>query len=93
MRHVFASSLAGGVRALHKGVAPTIVRGIVLSETQICSYDQSKQTRSSTHWNGVCDGGRHPTTPCREDVCWVSGGRGLSLVPLRLIRRDRLFWF
>ena len=59
MRHAFASiwqdgaeraavagaaPLAGGVRALYKGVVPTTVRGIVLSGTQICSYDQIKQS-------------------------------------------------
>lgn len=49
MRHAFASiwreggSAAGGVRALYRGVYPTTVRGIVLSVSQICSYDQAKQ--------------------------------------------------
>lgn len=51
MRHAFASiwseggagSVAGGVRALYRGVSPTTVRGIVLSVSQICSYDQAKQ--------------------------------------------------
>ena len=38
-----ASPLAGGVRAMYRGVVPTTVRGIVLSATQICSYDQGKQ--------------------------------------------------
>ena len=59
MRHAFATiyqggvqsamaagtpSLAGGIRALYRGVWPTTVRGIVLSATQICSYDQIKQS-------------------------------------------------
>ncbi|KAH9917904.1 mitochondrial carrier [Epithele typhae] len=59
MRHAFASiwregaaravaagaaPLAGGVRALYRGAVPTTVRGIVLSATQICSYDQIKQS-------------------------------------------------
>ena len=39
-----ASPLAGGVRAMYRGVVPTTVRGIVLSATQICSYDQIKQS-------------------------------------------------
>ncbi|KAI0328385.1 mitochondrial carrier [Cubamyces sp. BRFM 1775] len=59
MRHAFASiyregaalaaskgvsSLAGGVGALYRGVEATTIRGIVLSATQICSYDQIKQS-------------------------------------------------
>ncbi|KAH9832315.1 mitochondrial carrier [Rhodofomes roseus] len=58
MRHAFAtiwkegaapttasgpSSMLGGLRALYRGVNPTTVRGIVLSVSQICSYDQVKQ--------------------------------------------------
>ncbi|EPT04449.1 hypothetical protein FOMPIDRAFT_1034659 [Fomitopsis schrenkii] len=53
MRHAFASiwregasgtgTAAGGVRALYRGVYPTTTRGIVLSVSQICSYDQAKQ--------------------------------------------------
>ena len=35
--------LAGGVRALYRGVDATTVRGVVLSVSQICSYDQIKQ--------------------------------------------------
>lgn len=38
------SSAAGGLRSLYRGVGPTTIRGIVLSGTQICSYDQIKQT-------------------------------------------------
>ncbi|THH08900.1 hypothetical protein EW146_g8845 [Bondarzewia mesenterica] len=38
-----ASSL-GGIRALYRGVDATTARGIVLSVSQICSYDQIKQT-------------------------------------------------
>ena len=38
------SSGAGGRRSLYRGVGPTTIRGIVLSGTQICSYDQIKQT-------------------------------------------------
>jgi hypothetical protein len=34
----------GGLRALYGGVLPTTVRGVVLSASQICSYDQVKQT-------------------------------------------------
>ena len=44
MRHAFASIWReGGVRALYRGVYPTTARGIVLSVSQICSYDQAKQ--------------------------------------------------
>ena len=39
-----ASPLTGSVGALYRGVVPTTVRGIVLSATQICSYDQIKQS-------------------------------------------------
>ncbi|KAM5543268.1 hypothetical protein V8D89_003142 [Ganoderma adspersum] len=38
------SPAAGGIRSLYRGVGPTTIRGIVLSGTQICSYDQIKQT-------------------------------------------------
>ncbi|KAI0344580.1 mitochondrial carrier [Trametopsis cervina] len=34
----------GGLRALWRGVEATTIRGIVLSASQICSYDQVKQT-------------------------------------------------
>lgn len=59
MRHAFAaiwaegaqaavktgsSSVSGGIRAWWRGVDATTVRGIVLSVSQICSYDQIKQT-------------------------------------------------
>ena len=59
MRHAFASiwqdgaqkavaagaaPIAGGLRALYRGVEATTIRGIVLSATQICSYDQIKQS-------------------------------------------------
>lgn len=57
MRHAFASvfregahspaaqgrTLLGGFRALYRGVEATTIRGIVLSTSQICSYDQIKQ--------------------------------------------------
>ncbi|OCH88282.1 mitochondrial carrier [Obba rivulosa] len=59
MRHAFASiwqegaraatstapsaAVAGGLRALYRGVDATTVRGIILSVSQICSYDQVKQ--------------------------------------------------
>ncbi|KAI0633818.1 mitochondrial carrier [Trametes polyzona] len=39
-----ASSVSGGIGALYRGVEATTIRGIVLSATQICSYDQIKQT-------------------------------------------------
>ncbi|CDO77620.1 hypothetical protein BN946_scf184946.g13 [Trametes cinnabarina] len=39
-----ASVLAGGLGALYRGVEATTIRGIVLSATQICSYDQIKQS-------------------------------------------------
>ncbi|KAI0824034.1 mitochondrial carrier [Trametes gibbosa] len=39
-----ASSMSGGVKALYRGVEATTIRGIVLSATQICSYDQIKQS-------------------------------------------------
>ncbi|KAI9059143.1 mitochondrial carrier [Trametes sanguinea] len=39
-----ASTLAGGLGALYRGVEATTIRGIVLSATQICSYDQIKQS-------------------------------------------------
>ncbi|KAI8990742.1 mitochondrial carrier [Trametes punicea] len=38
-----ASTLAGGLAALYRGVEATTIRGVVLSATQICSYDQIKQ--------------------------------------------------
>ena len=37
-------SILGGLRAWWRGVDATTVRGIVLSVSQICSYDQIKQT-------------------------------------------------
>jgi len=58
MRHAFAmiwkegvapaastgpGSVPDGLRALYRGTTPTTVRGIVLSVSQICSYDQAKQ--------------------------------------------------
>ena len=39
-----ASPISGGLRALYRGVEATTIRGIVLSATQICSYDQIKQS-------------------------------------------------
>ncbi|CAL1707462.1 unnamed protein product [Somion occarium] len=42
--HAFASIWReGGLRSLYRGVDATTVRGIVLSTSQICSYDQVKQ--------------------------------------------------
>ncbi|KAI0666638.1 mitochondrial carrier [Trametes maxima] len=38
-----ASPVYGGMRALYRGVEATTIRGIVLSASQICSYDQIKQ--------------------------------------------------
>ena len=57
MRHAFTSvfhegayspaahgnPVFGGLRALYRGVEATTIRGIVLSTSQICSYDQIKQ--------------------------------------------------
>ncbi|KAL6307870.1 mitochondrial carrier [Sparassis latifolia] len=37
------SSMSGGLRALYRGTEATTLRGVVLSATQICSYDQIKQ--------------------------------------------------
>jgi hypothetical protein len=37
----------GGLRALWRGVEATTVRGVVLSISQICSYDQVKQMLKS----------------------------------------------
>ncbi|TFK46092.1 mitochondrial carrier [Heliocybe sulcata] len=34
----------GGIRSLYRGVEATTIRGIILSTSQICSYDQVKQT-------------------------------------------------
>ncbi len=56
-RHAFASvfregsagkvgtfdSITGGLRSLYRGVEATTLRGIVLSTSQICSYDHIKQ--------------------------------------------------
>ncbi len=54
-RHAFVSVFReGGLRALYKGVIPTTVRGVVLSASQICSYDQVKQTLKK---NGVFEEG------------------------------------
>ncbi|KAH9929293.1 mitochondrial carrier [Amylocystis lapponica] len=54
MRHAFSAiwgsgaygtgGVAGGLRALYRGADATTIRGIVLSTSQICSYDQVKQT-------------------------------------------------
>ena len=40
---VYAIVREEGFSALYRGVYPTTVRGIVLSVSQICSYDQAKQ--------------------------------------------------
>ena len=36
-------SVRAGIRSLYRGVEATTVRGIVLSTSQICSYDHVKQ--------------------------------------------------
>ncbi|EIM82640.1 mitochondrial carrier [Stereum hirsutum FP-91666 SS1] len=38
------STPAGGLRSIYRGVDATTARGVVLSVSQICSYDQIKQT-------------------------------------------------
>ncbi|KAI0050032.1 mitochondrial carrier [Auriscalpium vulgare] len=44
-RHAFASIWrSGGARALYRGVDATTARGVVLSVSQICAYDQFKQS-------------------------------------------------
>jgi hypothetical protein len=44
-RHAFASVWReGGLRALYRGTDATTLRGVVLSVSQICSYDQLKQS-------------------------------------------------
>ena len=37
------ASVQGGLKSLYRGVEATTVRGIVLSTSQICSYDHIKQ--------------------------------------------------
>lgn len=66
MRHAFAtvyregaaasagSPVLGGLRTLWRGVEATTVRGVVLSASQICSYDQVKQVLKG---NGVMQEG------------------------------------
>ncbi|EPQ54225.1 mitochondrial carrier [Gloeophyllum trabeum ATCC 11539] len=39
-----SSPFWGGLRSLYRGVDATTVRGIILSTSQICSYDQVKQS-------------------------------------------------
>ena len=67
-RHAFVSVFREGVNSstergvpildglgeLYKGVIPTTVRGVVLSASQICSYDQVKQTLKR---NGIFEEG------------------------------------
>ena len=44
-RHAFAVVWReGGMRALYRGVDATTIRGVVLTVSQICSYDQVKQS-------------------------------------------------
>jgi Mitochondrial carrier protein len=52
-RHAFATvwregaqppSILGGLRSLYRGTSATTIRGMILSTSQICSYDQIKQT-------------------------------------------------
>ncbi|KAH9174226.1 mitochondrial carrier [Lactarius sanguifluus] len=44
-RHAFASIWReGGLRALYRGTDATTLRGVVLSVSQICAYDQLKQS-------------------------------------------------
>ncbi|CCL99872.1 uncharacterized protein FIBRA_01897 [Fibroporia radiculosa] len=38
-----AGGAMGGFRALYRGVVPSTTRGVILSVSQICSYDQTKQ--------------------------------------------------
>lgn len=66
MRHAFAtvyregaaassgSPMLGGLRTLWRGVEATTVRGVILSASQICSYDQVKQVLKG---NGVMQEG------------------------------------
>ncbi|KAH9054829.1 hypothetical protein EDB87DRAFT_1644902 [Lactarius vividus] len=45
MRRIFASVwYDGGLRALYRGTDATTLRGVVLSVSQICAYDQLKQS-------------------------------------------------
>ncbi len=41
------SPLLGGLRTLWRGVEATTIRGVILSTSQICSYDQVKQMLKS----------------------------------------------
>jgi hypothetical protein len=44
-RHAFASVWhEGGLRALYRGTNATTIRGVVVSVSQICAYDQLKQS-------------------------------------------------
>ena len=44
-RHAFASVWReGGLGALYRGTDATTIRGVVLSVSQICAYDQLKQS-------------------------------------------------
>jgi hypothetical protein len=40
-------TLRGGLASLYRGTSATTIRGLVLSTTQICSYDQFKQSMKS----------------------------------------------
>ncbi|KZT52249.1 mitochondrial carrier [Calocera cornea HHB12733] len=42
--HEGGGTLAGGLRSLWRGTAPTVARGIVISVSQIVGYDQCKQS-------------------------------------------------
>lgn len=44
------SAVMGGIRTLWRGAEATTVRGVVLSISQIASYDQIKQVFKSKGW-------------------------------------------
>jgi hypothetical protein len=39
-----AAHVRGGIESLYRGIGATTIRGIILSTSQICAYDQAKQT-------------------------------------------------
>jgi hypothetical protein len=85
--------LTGGIRALYKGGAPTVIRAAILTSSQLSSYDQTKRAllhsgyfadNSLTHIlaSGVA-GLVTATTTCPADVIktriMTDGQRGLRL--------------
>ena len=64
-------AVLAGVRSLWRGVSPTTIRGIILSTSQICSYDQIKQSVKLPP-AGVDGEVRH--VACCKHVRWASGG-------------------